>query len=403
MKLVCPRVIRGNRGDLLSRYSILAFLDQEKGHEIAVHCADPSHFDPLALVPVDYGWLYNLIPTWKGLQSLRNAEVVLWTGGLDLQDDSSLVKLLHTLCVFVSYRLLGLKIYVLMQGAGPLTTQWGKRLARLILDQVCVFIARDRGTLQLLQELHSTAQLVLAHDGIFLEGLNLSNANSADRQYVQQLASMPCQHPLIGFNIRLWFHFTSSFLPYHFAQKQYQARSHHQMEKLVESSIVFLKALRQQYHAKVLLISMYEPNIEPWEDDLRYLKRVKDNFETDDQVVLVDQPLTICGFCLLMSKLDLMIGARLHSTLAALRFGVPAIHLNYTLKGRDILTDMGLANWFLELEQFMDNPETALTLVQELLQSQPSKEKVQQSIQKAIQHNQQIMTDWLGTLSQGLV
>lgn len=282
-----------------------------------------------------------------------------------------------------------------MQGAGPLTTKWGRMLTRLILDRVDVFIVRDSGTLKLLQQLNSTTRLVLGHDGIFLGDFTTATLNSHEEGYVERLMSTSGNHSVIGFNVRQWFHFASSILPYQYAKRKYEARSEQMMAELVRASTLFLESLRQQLDARILLISMYEPNIEPWEDDLPYLEQIKANFAADDNVVVVDKPLGIHAFCRLISELDLMVGTRLHSTLAAMRFGVPAVNLSYTLKGKDIYTDMGLADHVLILEDFISQPETAVKLVRQILQDGIAKERVNEVVNRAIQHNRKILDQLL--------
>lgn len=393
MRFVCPRVICANRGDLLSRYGILSALQEMGINDIAVFCHQDQHIAPLPYPTVSYGRLYNLLPHREGLHALRRSDIVLWTAGLDLQDDSSLLKLVHTLCVFASYRLMGLRIYVLMQGAGPLKTRWGKRLTRRILNLVDVFVARDRGTLSLLQQLQSKARLVLGYDGIFLGEFNPNHVRPEEAHYITALTDKSNGQPLIGFNLRLWFHFTSSLLPYQFAKATYQARSKEKMKAFVQASTRFLSELRQKLNARIFLISMYEPDIEPWEDDVPYLQQVKADFAQDDDVIVINKPLGIHGFCRLMSQMDLMVGTRLHSTLTAMRFGVPAINLSYTLKGKDIYDDLGLADRVIEVEDFISNPEAALELTVGTLQNGQAKEQVQEITSRVIQHNQQTLND----------
>lgn len=391
MKFACPRVIRGNRGDLLSRYGILTALHKMGMVDIVVFCEKDQHIFPLKYPTVGYGHLYNLFPNKEGLQALVQADAVLWTAGLDLQDDSSLVKLLHTLCVFSSYRLLGLKIYVLMQGAGPLTTRWGRTLTRLILNNVDTFIARDRGTLKLLQQLKSRTRLVLGHDGIFLGDFSQATPSPEEKQYIDKLTAKNNSQPLIGFNLRQWFHFASSILPYQYARKKYQTRSQQKMAEFLQTSILFLKELRRRFDAKILLISMYEPGIEPWEDDLPYLQAVKSGLVEDDNIIVVDKPLSIGAFCNLMAKLDLMVGTRLHSTLAALRFGVPAVNLSYTLKGKDIFMDLGLASNSIDLDDFFNEFPIVLHLVETNLQNTNSRNRMQKIALQTTEFNKGIL------------
>lgn len=98
MKFACTRVIRGNRGDLLSRYGILSALQKMGVEDLVVFCNKDQDISPLEYPTVHYGPLYNLFPQKEGLQTLIQSNTVLWTAGLDLQDDSSLAKLVHMLC-----------------------------------------------------------------------------------------------------------------------------------------------------------------------------------------------------------------------------------------------------------------------------------------------------------------
>jgi polysaccharide pyruvyl transferase WcaK-like protein len=397
MKVACPRVIRGNRGDLLSRYGILAALQQHGLHDVVVFCDHDRHIRPLPFPTVGYGALHNLLPTRQGLDVLRRSDAVFWTAGLDLQDDASLFKLQYLLATFTMYRLLGLKIVVLMQGAGPLRTLPGRLLARTILSRIDAAIVRDVPSLQLLRRLNRTTRLISGYDGIFLEGLGEAPLDAAEQQAVERISGQGSGRPCIGFNLRLWFHFASSIIPYRLAKQSYIARSEQRMAAFVQAGAHFVASMRRSVDARVVLLSMYEPDKESWEDDSYYLRQIKAQFAHDEQVVLVEQPLTLHAFCKLMAALDLVVGARLHATLTAMRFGVPALNLNYTLKGRDIYTGMGLAERVLEVEEFIANPDSACSVAERLLHSSESKRHTQHVVRQVIAQNQRVLGDFLQT------
>ena len=180
---ISPRVIRGNRGDIASRYCILSELIAAGVDVNAVFATRPEHV-PSALRGrlVSYGPIYNLWPRLEGLRAFFRSRYVVWTGGLDLQDDSSLVKLVHMWIVFASYRALGLRIVLAMQGAGPLTTPTGRWLARRVLALVDAALLRDRGSFELVAGLTKQEKLVLAHDGIFLSGLSANGEDDLEQR-----------------------------------------------------------------------------------------------------------------------------------------------------------------------------------------------------------------------------
>ena len=389
MKFILPRTIRANRGDLASRWALLRALSQI-GIDNFVVFAQFSEDIPKDIKEfISYGWLRNALPTLRGWKALLKSDVVLWGCGLDLQDDSSLMKMLYLLILFRAYRFIGLEIWCVFQGAGPIETNIGYFLARQVVKQVKVFVARDPKTLSIVRALGEETNCYLGHDAIFLPDLesDLSQLNSVEKEHFDNLFSVTA--PTIGFNIRQWFHFSSSFLPYQFAKRKYVYQSQKKMQEILDAANKTVQYLRSEHKARVLLLSAYQPGREPWEDDLQWLQLVKKNFEDDPEVVLVNQTLSMPAYYYLMSRLDLAIGMRLHTTLIALRFGVPSINLSYTIKGKSILEHLGLADYVMSLEEFIVSPEKLQHNISALLRNPHEvRARVSKATHKAIEENE---------------
>jgi polysaccharide pyruvyl transferase WcaK-like protein len=195
----------------------------------------------------------------------------------------------------------------------------------------------------------------------------------------------------IGFNIRLWYHFSNGILPYHMQRKAYQNRSQERMERLISASCSAIRDILARFPATIKLISMYEPGAMTWEDDAPILSLIKQQFLNDARVLLPDEALGLQDFCALVSELDVMIGMRLHATLIALRFGVPAITLNYTLKGKDIFRDMGLSEYVIELEDFVNSSAILASKVNLALSDENLKDVIQSFNKKACDTNKSIL------------
>jgi polysaccharide pyruvyl transferase WcaK-like protein len=231
---------------------------------------------------------------------------------------------------------------------------------------VHLVVVRDSGSLRLLSELVGRDRLRLAADGIFLDGFPTRDAPGPCPPSILALTD-GSGRPVIGINIRLWFHFASSLIPHQFSTGASSRRSAPAMAALEASFAEIIRHLRRDHDARVLLISMYEPDTEPWEDDVPFLKRIKDRFFNDPEVVLWQDDVPIEDLFRLFARLDLMIGMRLHSTLIALRAGVPAIHVTYTLKGRDIFADLNLADWAIEVEEAARSPASVARCAEAIL------------------------------------
>jgi polysaccharide pyruvyl transferase WcaK-like protein len=92
-----------------------------------------------------------------------------------------------------------------------------------------------------------------------------------------------------------------------------------------------------------------------------------------------------------------MIGMRLHSTLIALRYGVPAINISYTLKGTAILKHLGLSENVVDIQHFLESPrfvfERAVAILRNLPQEQ---DKTREAVQTAVEINMSVFRELLG-------
>jgi polysaccharide pyruvyl transferase WcaK-like protein len=399
MRFLLPRVITGNRGDLLSRWAIMLAMKRLGLDEAAVWRLRDRDIPRGRFTHVDYGRIHNLIPTLVGLRAMLRGRIVLWTGGLDIQDDSSLLKLLHHLLLFAMYRCCGLKIILVQQGAGPITTKPGRLLARALLGLVCLAIVRDSGSERLVRGLRPTLRVLRGSDAIFLPDMSELAATSAARARAAALRDGLGDRPLIGVNIRRWFHFSSSIIPYRFARAAFDEHGREEMEGLYRAFHATIAQLREKTGARILLLSMYEPNIEPWEDDLPHLRTLAERFQYDPEVVLTESDLTLPEFYQLVAALDLMIGMRLHSCLTSLRAGVPTLHIAYTLKGVDILRDLGLDDICLTTEQVLRTPDVITEKALAILRNDAMRAKIESAVERTVKDNAALLAKVLMELA----
>jgi polysaccharide pyruvyl transferase WcaK-like protein len=81
---------------------------------------------------------------------------------------------------------------------------------------------------------------------------------------------------------------------------------------------------------------------------------------------------------------------RLHSALAAIRLGVPAVHLAYTLKGHDIFAALGLADYVVAVEQFLQTPSALSGVITRVLAQPGLRNHVQHLADRTTRENERI-------------
>jgi len=385
MKYISTRYIVGNRGDLLSRLGVLSSLDDLGLHDnVYAMVKSDDHLASLNIRGLSYGIIYNTIPNIKNFFKLVSADGVLWIGGLDLSDDSSKLKLLYILFNFSLYRLLGLKIFILNQGAGPIHSKFGRNICRIILSFVSIFVVRDRGSLKLLQDIFPEGKYVLGYDGIFSPKISLLYKKS---DHFKKLFFDNEKRLVVGFNIREWYHFSGKFIPNSFKSQRSESK---EMSLFLNATVQSISEIRSTYNAKVILISAYELNSVPDDDEIYLLQKIKQKFANDEQVILTDFPMSLAEYLGLIKHLDLVIGTRLHTTLTALRLHVVSINLNYTLKGRDILKDLNLDDLKIELDDFINDYRLLLSKINEIIDNKEIKQRIVENIDIAIKSNMDI-------------
>ena len=175
------------------------------------------------------------------------------------------------------------------------------------------------------------------------------------------------------------------------------------MAAFVGAFVRLISSLRNDLNARILLVSAYEPGVEPWEDDVIWLEQIKSYFVSDDDVRLVDRPMSLAGYCLLLGDLDLMIAARLHSSLTAVRLGVPAINLSYTLKGRHIFENMGLQDNVFDVEGFIKSPSKVFNRATQLLHDPHAKARTRELVERVVEANEETLSDFLRRWCEGKI
>jgi len=127
-----------------------------------------------------------------------------------------------------------------------------------------------------------------------------------------------------------------------------------------------------------------------------YLDVIKDHYSGVEKVKKMPGDIDLRGYFSFIGELDLMIGMRLHSTLTALRLGVPSYNISYTNKGADILNHIGLGEYVIDLDEYLNSADELKEKLERSIHDLSMEErKIQPIIDKAIKQNLELVTNLL--------
>ncbi len=270
------------------------------------------------------------------LRELWRADLLISGGGSLLQDVTGPRSLPYYISIVALALLLGKPVIFYAQGVGPINRPFSKFLMRLIANRVDLITLRDEDSRQLLQEMGvSRPPVKITADPVFT-----LEPSPGDYQAMEELlqAMGLWESRAIGVSVRKWEELEG-----------YQVQLARVLDFLVEKGY------------RVLFLPMDYPA------DLKESQRVGTLMQ--QPYYLVDKHLNSAEHIALISRLDMMIGMRLHSLIFAASRGVPFAGISYDPK-----IDAFLKNF--QLQPLSRDFDTMCTQIRELLENQNLKDQI---------------------------
>ncbi len=273
-------------------------------------------------------------------RAIEDADLVLLGGGgmlYDVDYDATLARFLtdppdrqwlyELAKLAAAARAAGRPVMMYAIGAGPLFSDPARRVARFIGESAQAVTVRDRASADLLVECGlSPARVQLAADpAVTLE----PGPEEAVQQWLaaQGLSSAP--RPWIGLNLRPWYRFMGV------------ESGEGKMARLLAAASEVIRELRARLGATVVLLPFQKMN----DDDEEVLARARAASGVNEGAVLAATPTAPEVIVGVLSKLDLMVGMRMHSLLLAMAAGTPFVGLPYSPKVDEIIAAAGMAEY----------------------------------------------------------
>jgi L-malate glycosyltransferase len=241
----------------------------------------------------------NRLNLFKAISIMRKSKLFINGGGNLMQDDTSTRSLIYYLGVTWMAKKMGAKVMVYANGIGPINKSFNKRLTHFVLNQVDVITLREdlsRIELDLLKI--SKPQIIVTAD----PALTVEAVTEARVSEIFEKEGIDIQGPFIGFSARIC------------------------ENNMKYDEGVLAKAadyVYENYNSIPVFIPMQPV-------DLKIIESIVSKMSNKGYVIRGDYEVNdILG---VISKMQMLVGMRLHSLIYAANLGVPIIGLVYDPK-----------------------------------------------------------------------
>jgi polysaccharide pyruvyl transferase CsaB len=284
------------------------------------------------------------------LKALYQCDVCICGGGGLLQDQTSVFNIpYHVWKIFVA-KILGRKIMFFAVGAGPIDTWTGRTITSMALSMADAITVRDEDSKKILAGLNEklTRICVSADPAI---NLPIPQPDIIDKIFFTE--NVPLDKPLVGICLRHWFD-TYRLIPVSIVKKfNIQTKK----DKIKNTDFIIhishaLDSFLDEHDVNVLFIPFWTGR------DHTIHEGIISNMRNAEQTFTISQsycPDEIKG---IISRLDIMVGMRLHSLIIASSLGIPFVGIMYAPKVKhfiySILERVTVENSTVHVDNFND-------------------------------------------------
>ncbi len=157
--------------------------------------------------------------------------------------------------------------------------------------------------------------------------------------------------------------------------------------EVISKQADIIVSLIKQFDAEVLLIPHVVCDFNINDDDLRYLKAIRDAIPNKllDRVHLVDNDPGFLGTKKILAECDIVIAARMHCAINAVAAGVPTIFIAYSQKAVGMAEYVyGNKEWVISLKELSEDKLLSLVKTQLLLKDKTFLVKLNNELQKSV-------------------
>ncbi|WP_425447112.1 polysaccharide pyruvyl transferase CsaB [Dethiothermospora halolimnae] len=236
------------------------------------------------------------------IKTMKDCDLLIFGGGSLLQDVTSSKSLIFYLGLIFLAKLFGKKIMFYCSGYGPVNRRFNKLLIKLLVSKVDLIHLRDQEAKKELKRLNITENVLVTGDATF----TMKPTNEKRIDEIISNEGLNTDKKIIGFSVRNW---------------KNDDRTKREISKVIDHF--------EKENIKTVLIPMKYP------DDVKISLEIKKLCEFQPEVIEKHYtPKEVLG---LISRLDLLVGVRLHALIFAAISNVPMVGIEYDPKVKGFL------------------------------------------------------------------
>ena len=264
----------------------------------------------LSNTPAESSLLYstysiNRFSLIRIVRAMKKSRMFVYGGGTLIQENTSTRSLIYYLGMIWIAKKIGLKVMLYANGIEPINKYINKRLTSKTLNKVDIISLREQASKVELDKLgvYKPKIIVTADPAFTIEPCSDS---TTDRILAEE--KLDRNKPLIGFSVRKW-------------------EGYKNYINVIAQAADYVA---EKYNATPVFLPMQHPN------DLQIIRTIVSKMK--NKAFIIENRYTVPQVLGIISKLDILVGMRLHALVFAVSVGIPVVGLVYEPK----------VQWFLD-------------------------------------------------------
>lgn len=317
--------------------------------------------------------------SWKLLQALKSADVVVWGGGALIADNAGRLLIPYWLLLIGCIRYILRKPVIAWAHGLVIETKTGALLGGMALRMANVVTVRDEGSQKTAHRIGVMHAKKTADPAILFQ----PNDASVGATLLQKVG-IDLNRPIIAITPTFWQHYHRSrdLVPYAIARQWgfRKDRGIKEISLLIHALAETCDLLAEDMNAQIILLPRYASA--PW-PDVKYLHDIRSRSRHPDAITVYDQDLPPKEYFSIWHHMDAVLSVALHDAVVAAALEKPTVQIVYEEKGANFAKAIGSEDLTLSLTAFtqIDGPKKAAALVEKARNEWPNRlQKHQESI-----------------------